>query len=175
MDFADEHPSANVVGIDLSPIQPKNGPPNCQFRVDDAELEWTERGQYDFIHSRAMVIDFRSWPKYFQQAYASLKPGGIIECQDPFTPIVEVDKTGKDLIESNSMVVEWSRRMNEAGTKLGMKTDAPVSLYPCKYPRQSSMGTDCMPPLTKEALCRLVERGRIQRHTHQVVQVAPGC
>jgi len=37
IDFATEFPAANVVGTDLSPIQPEFVPPNCHFEVDDAE------------------------------------------------------------------------------------------------------------------------------------------
>ena len=33
IDFADQHPEANVLGIDLSPIQPGWVPPNCQFEI----------------------------------------------------------------------------------------------------------------------------------------------
>jgi SAM-dependent methyltransferase len=37
IDFADEYPDAQVVGIDLSPIQPRIVPPNIIFQVDDLE------------------------------------------------------------------------------------------------------------------------------------------
>ncbi|KAH1807053.1 hypothetical protein KXX35_009054, partial [Aspergillus fumigatus] len=40
-DFADRHPSARVIGTDLSPIQPHLVPPNVQFEVDDCCDEWT--------------------------------------------------------------------------------------------------------------------------------------
>jgi hypothetical protein len=35
IDFADEHPEAHVIGIDLSPIQPLSVPPNVTFEIDD--------------------------------------------------------------------------------------------------------------------------------------------
>ncbi|KAK2038085.1 hypothetical protein LZ31DRAFT_599947 [Colletotrichum somersetense] len=40
LDYADEHPQANVVGVDLSPIQPEYVAPNCAFEIDDVEKEW---------------------------------------------------------------------------------------------------------------------------------------
>lgn len=40
IDVADKYPAAQVIGFDLSPIQPAWVPPNCRFIVDDAELEW---------------------------------------------------------------------------------------------------------------------------------------
>ena len=41
IDIASEYPSAEVIGTDLSPIQPKWVPPNVRFEVDDASLDWT--------------------------------------------------------------------------------------------------------------------------------------
>ena len=41
IDMAEEYPSAQVLGIDLSPVQPDWVPPNCRFEVDDFELEWS--------------------------------------------------------------------------------------------------------------------------------------
>jgi SAM-dependent methyltransferase len=56
IDFADEFPSAFVIGTDLSPIQPSSVPPNCRFYVDDNESEWTfgPDETFGFIHGRAL-------------------------------------------------------------------------------------------------------------------------
>ena len=40
MDIADEYPTCQVIGTDLSPIQPTWVPTNCRFEPDDFELEW---------------------------------------------------------------------------------------------------------------------------------------
>ncbi|KAL6170232.1 hypothetical protein ACJQWK_03221 [Exserohilum turcicum] len=56
IEFADEHPSSRILGTDLSPIQPVQLPPNCEFLIDDCEQEWIFHEQFDFIHTRAMVI-----------------------------------------------------------------------------------------------------------------------
>jgi hypothetical protein len=37
--FADEHPEAVVLGVDLSPIQPVDVPPNLEFQLDNLEEE----------------------------------------------------------------------------------------------------------------------------------------
>ncbi|RDW56650.1 hypothetical protein BP5796_13115 [Coleophoma crateriformis] len=39
IDFADEHPETEVIGVDLSPIQPNFIPPNLIFEIDDLEEE----------------------------------------------------------------------------------------------------------------------------------------
>lgn len=69
MQFADEHPSANVLGVDLSPIQPISVPPNCSFRVDNIKADWVEEEQYDFIHSRDMMVGMKDWPRFLEQCY----------------------------------------------------------------------------------------------------------
>jgi trans-aconitate methyltransferase len=69
MEFAEEHPSAHVLGLDLSPIQPAAIPPNCTFRVDNAEAEWVVDEKYDLIHSRAMIGGIKDWSKFFVQAF----------------------------------------------------------------------------------------------------------
>ncbi|KAK3356533.1 S-adenosyl-L-methionine-dependent methyltransferase [Lasiosphaeria hispida] len=83
IDMADEYPSAEVVGIDLSPIQPTWVPPNVRFLVDDAESEWTHgRNRLDFVHARHVCMAIRNWPRLLERAYESLEPGGWIELQE---------------------------------------------------------------------------------------------
>ena len=43
VDFANTYPMAEIIGTDLSPIQPAWVPNNCKFEVDDAEQEFTFR------------------------------------------------------------------------------------------------------------------------------------
>jgi hypothetical protein len=69
IEFADEHPSASVLGVDLSPIQPQHVPVNCSFRVDNAEEDWILEEKYDFIHLRAMILAIKNWPRLIQQAF----------------------------------------------------------------------------------------------------------
>ena len=56
LDFADAFPSIEVIGTDLSPIQPTSVPPNLRFFVDDVEDDWGYRSDeaFDFIHGRGM-------------------------------------------------------------------------------------------------------------------------
>jgi trans-aconitate methyltransferase len=66
IEFADEHPSARVLGTDLSPIQPAQVPPNCEFLIDDCEQDWIFHNQFDYIHTRAMVAAVKNWPRFFR-------------------------------------------------------------------------------------------------------------
>lgn len=68
--MGDEYPSAEIIGIDLSPIQPSFVPPNVKFYVDDVEAEWIDKPEtVDFIHARHMAPAIKKWPELLQQAY----------------------------------------------------------------------------------------------------------
>ncbi|ETN36750.1 uncharacterized protein HMPREF1541_09028 [Cyphellophora europaea CBS 101466] len=94
--MADQHETGEVVGIDLSPIQPivvrachwvyftadvVQVPPNCSFLVDDAELTWDDPKKYHLIHFRNMEGAFREWPRIHRQVWESLEPGGTVQIQ----------------------------------------------------------------------------------------------
>ncbi|KAK3331480.1 S-adenosyl-L-methionine-dependent methyltransferase [Apodospora peruviana] len=80
VDVGDLYPSATVIGTDLSPIQTPWVPPNVQFQVDDATLEWTfPKDHFDFIHARTLAGAIQDWPSLLKSAYDHLKPGGFLE------------------------------------------------------------------------------------------------
>ncbi|KXX81535.1 Demethylmenaquinone methyltransferase [Madurella mycetomatis] len=80
IDFADTFPSAEVIGTDLSPIQPSWIPPNVQFQMDDCLLGWTwPRDHFDFVHIRGLYGSVPDWEQLFRKAYKHLKPGGWLE------------------------------------------------------------------------------------------------
>jgi SAM-dependent methyltransferase len=70
IDFADMFPAAEVIGTDLSAIQPSWVPMNCRFEIDDAEADWTwDEESFDYIHNRNFVCAIRDWPKLIRQSY----------------------------------------------------------------------------------------------------------
>ncbi|KAM5507685.1 hypothetical protein McanMca71_000953 [Microsporum canis] len=99
--FADENPSAEVIGNDLSPTQPSLVPPNVKFIVDDVEDEWGyEDSPFDYIHGRFLIASIRCWQKLIHQAFNCTKPGGWVEFQDWDGTIRSDDDTlnGTDLL-----------------------------------------------------------------------------
>ncbi|RPA74305.1 S-adenosyl-L-methionine-dependent methyltransferase [Ascobolus immersus RN42] len=83
IDFADMYPEAEVIGTDLSPIQPSWVPPNVKFEVDDCEDEWLwERNSFDYIHVRMINGAIKKWKPFFQNIYDHLKPGAWLELQE---------------------------------------------------------------------------------------------
>ncbi|RMZ66119.1 methyltransferase [Pyrenophora seminiperda CCB06] len=127
IEFADEHPSAHVLGTDLSPIQPEQVPPNCEFLIDDCEQDWIFHTQFDYIHTRAMVAAIKDWDRFFEQAYTNLKPGGYLECQDIAFPIRCMDE---GVTAENSPLIRWSEHFVEAAKQIGLDGTGPRHFAP---------------------------------------------
>ncbi len=80
LDVADMFPTAQVLGVDVAPIQPLWVAPNCSFEIDDIEATWTyKRDRFDFIHVRDPLLVVRDWPKLLHQVLEHLRPGGWFE------------------------------------------------------------------------------------------------
>ena len=82
--ISDQFPSAKVIATDVSPSQPSWVPPNLEFQIDDAQLDWTfEPESFDFIHIRYMQGTIDDWEKLYSQIYKFLKPGGWFQHMEP--------------------------------------------------------------------------------------------
>ncbi|KAE8362373.1 S-adenosyl-L-methionine-dependent methyltransferase [Aspergillus caelatus] len=82
IDMGDLYPSTEVLGNDLSPIQPTMVPPNVRFEVDDVENDWDYRSEFDYIHARYFAGAIKDWPNLLRQTFKFTKPGGWVEFQD---------------------------------------------------------------------------------------------
>ena len=81
--MGEAYPSAQILGVDLSPIQPHWVPSNVKFLVDDAESPWVEpENHYDLVHLRFVTPAFRQFPTLLERAYKHIAPGGWIEIQE---------------------------------------------------------------------------------------------
>jgi ubiquinone/menaquinone biosynthesis C-methylase UbiE len=116
IDMADKFPSAQVLGIDLSPEQPMWIPPNCQFQVDDFELEWTfGADRFDLIHERFLLGAVSDYRQLYKQAYTALKPGGWIEIIEMEGGAFSDDST----LPQDSALVKWGQYIEEAFERMG--------------------------------------------------------
>ncbi|OCL06992.1 S-adenosyl-L-methionine-dependent methyltransferase [Glonium stellatum] len=79
---ADEYPSADVLGNDITPIQPRWVPPNVKFEIDNVENDWPNRRNYSFIHCRCMPCTISNWPRLVEQCYEHTETNGWAEFQD---------------------------------------------------------------------------------------------
>lgn len=116
IEYAQEHPNTQVVGVDLSPIQPTMVPPNCSFIIDNAEQDWLYDKKFDFIHARMLVLGIHDWPRFFRQAWDNLKPGGWIELHELQLPCHCDDGSAP----RESPFIEWSYKLVEAAAMAGI-------------------------------------------------------
>jgi trans-aconitate methyltransferase len=118
IDFADEFPSAFVIGTDLSPIQPTSVPVNCKFYVDDFESEWTfgPEEKFDFIHGRSLGGTVANYDLLFQRIFDNLNPGAWVEMQE-----FEADYFSPDdpTMSKAPNCKKWAQLGNHASEKAG--------------------------------------------------------
>ncbi|KAL2258673.1 hypothetical protein VTK26DRAFT_7948 [Humicola hyalothermophila] len=116
IDFGDQYPNAEVIGTDVSPIQPAWVPPNVKFEIDDANLDWTwPDNTFDFVHVRFLIGCIEDWRKFYREAYRCCKPGGWIEHQEPSLLWFA---QGEDVPEDSPMG-QWGKVFQEGGRKFG--------------------------------------------------------
>ncbi|ERS98939.1 hypothetical protein HMPREF1624_04132 [Sporothrix schenckii ATCC 58251] len=114
IDFADCHPEAHVIGVDLSPVQ-RYTPSNASFEIDDLEEQWTFAYKFDYIHSLMMTGAFRDWPGFYRQAFEFLNKDGWLEIQDIDFPLRCADGS----LPPGSALQKWTDVMMEASEKAG--------------------------------------------------------
>ncbi|EAQ90314.1 hypothetical protein CHGG_02249 [Chaetomium globosum CBS 148.51] len=116
IDFADAHPGVEVIGTDISPIQPGWVPPNLQFEMEDATQPWTfAAGSFDFVHIRYMFGSVADWDALFAEAYRVLRPGGYIETFEADARMYAPDGT----VLEGSPLDQWGKVFREGGKKFG--------------------------------------------------------
>ncbi|PKS08413.1 hypothetical protein jhhlp_005124 [Lomentospora prolificans] len=106
IDFADNFPSCEVIGTDISPIQPTWVPPNVKFP-----------NSVDFFHMRYMTgsLSVQGWFDLFKEAFRCTKPGGYFESFDAAPWFDSDDGT----VTEKSALAQWGKLFVEGGKKIG--------------------------------------------------------
>ncbi|PVI02860.1 S-adenosyl-L-methionine-dependent methyltransferase [Periconia macrospinosa] len=120
IDMGDKYPTAEILGNDISPIQPSLVPPNVKFEVDDVEDEWVYSTKFDYIHVRYMACTIRDWPKLIRQCFKFVKPGGWVEFNDFDAHFYT--SAGGEYNETNS-IYKWAEQLRDGVRKLGVEPD----------------------------------------------------
>ncbi|KAL2868724.1 class I SAM-dependent methyltransferase [Aspergillus lucknowensis] len=116
IDFADECPSAEVIGTDLSPIQPSFVPPNVRFEIDDATDNWVyPENHFDLVHVRSLYGAVADWPAFYRNALKTLRPGGWF---DQLEMSIQFRSDDGSVTDDHVLAV-WSKTFIEAGEKFG--------------------------------------------------------
>ncbi|KAH7022217.1 S-adenosyl-L-methionine-dependent methyltransferase [Ilyonectria destructans] len=117
IDVADEYPSADVLGFDISAVQPSWIPPNCSFQIDDAQLDWTfKEGEFDFIHMRYLYGGIDDWSKLYRQAFRHVKPGAWVENTE--IDLETRSENPKVSGDEGHIFKKWRNLFWEAGAKI---------------------------------------------------------
>jgi SAM-dependent methyltransferase len=118
IEVAEEYPDAEVIGTDISPVQPwVDAPENCQFRVESLlDGLCFDTGSLDLVNSRLYPVyrvDFRwlvvaipadYWHTYLGEIYRVLKPGnGWVQIID-----YDYDGTVASMVSGNNSLPSTS-------------------------------------------------------------------
>jgi len=114
---AELFPDTEIIGTDLSPIQPTWAPSNCHFYVDDVESDWAYNPDeaFDYIHGRAMGGAIGDWERLFRQIYDHLQPGGWVELQEYEVWIHSDDGTHEQALTA----IDWQLKLDDASRRFG--------------------------------------------------------
>ncbi|KXH34797.1 TAM domain methyltransferase [Colletotrichum salicis] len=119
---AEEHPESEVIGVDISPVQPDFMPPNCSFEIDDLEKPWTWSKQFDFIFSRTLSGSILDPAKLVDSIYNQLEPGGWFEAQD----VCMEARTDDNTLPENSYLAQWADEVVDAMEKINRTLKLPL-------------------------------------------------
>ncbi|KAK6065422.1 WD repeat domain-containing protein jip5 [Seiridium cupressi] len=148
--MADKFPSAQVIGLDLSPIQEPWIPPNLRFIVEDIHDPWLHGDDFDFVHFRHVSLFLREFDSVLVKCLEHMRPGGWIElqelggyakCDDGSMPAdspfaLFMDKTGEALTMAYGFQWRIANYMNEVLDRHGFvnincrKFKAPMGRWP---------------------------------------------
>jgi len=117
IDMADKYPDAEVIGTDLSPIQPKWIPQNLRIQICDFESAWTlGQGSFDLIHMRNGVGSVSNWSLMYRRIFQHLKPGNgwLEQVEIDFEP-----RCDDGTMAPNSNLVKWYQYLADATERSG--------------------------------------------------------
>lgn len=116
IDFADEFLNAQVIGTDITPIQPSWVPANVQFELDDCNRGWTwTESSFDFIHLRMLIGVVEDWVTLFRNAFRCAKPGAYVKSMVTSAHFYSDDGS----VKKDSALAQWQRIFAEGSKKLG--------------------------------------------------------
>ncbi|KAI9757428.1 MAG: hypothetical protein M1815_001249, partial [Lichina confinis] len=124
IEMGDAYPSAEVIGTDLSPVQPSLVPPNVKFVVDDCEETWAFPNPFDYIHLRFLGGGIKDWARLTGRVFDNLVPGGWVEFQDIDARYYSEDGTYTEELHT----AQWIQGLMQAGEKIGRDVSPALKL-----------------------------------------------
>lgn len=102
-------------------------PPNLDFYIDDSTEKWLFRdvGRFDLVHLRCLNGSISDWPRFLDEAFRNVKPGGWVELQEPRCEI----RTKGDTISQPYVTAEWIENLNRASNIFGKSLNVAQKHY----------------------------------------------
>ncbi|VDB83046.1 unnamed protein product [Peniophora sp. CBMAI 1063] len=115
IDMADEFPHAEVLGVDLAPLQPQWVPANCTFELCDLDTFCLpyESNSFDVVHARNIIAGISNYPHFVHELTRILRPGGVLLLIEfDLRPIADGNIVTKDS-ERRTEVYGWATLADE--------------------------------------------------------------
>ncbi|TGZ77510.1 S-adenosyl-L-methionine-dependent methyltransferase [Ascodesmis nigricans] len=120
LDMGEQYPATDIIGVDISAIQPSWTYPNVTFEVDDLELEWTWPDCYfSFIYSRTMNNCIRDYPLLISRMFTHLTPGGFVEIWEH--QLEKYFDLTPEFTDPDAAMLKWYSLYREALEKAGIR------------------------------------------------------
>ncbi|GME56928.1 Methyltransferase domain-containing protein [Neofusicoccum parvum] len=115
IEVGDKYPDAEVLGNDLSPVQPHWVPTNVKFEVDDIEAPWTHAKPFDLVFARYLDGAISDWPALVSNMYSTTRPGGWVELHG-----FDLHYTSDDgSVKSDSYITQFIATIDAGCAKMG--------------------------------------------------------
>ncbi|KAG9027522.1 hypothetical protein FS837_004247, partial [Tulasnella sp. UAMH 9824] len=95
IEMARQFPNADVVGLDLVPVNAgSQRPSNCRFEICDANegLDRYPSGSFNVVHIRLMLQGVKDYHKLFDQIHRMLRPGGVLLVLEAAFAVFDVNR-----------------------------------------------------------------------------------
>ncbi|KAK1690397.1 methyltransferase domain-containing protein [Colletotrichum godetiae] len=116
--WADQN-QGQVLGLDLSLIQPKLIPTCVRFERADVEAPLPYEQIFDLVHIQMLLGSIRDWPALYRKSFRQIKPGGYIEQ-------VEIEwfpRSDDNTLATNSSLTIWGNNLRSAMRRHGQPID----------------------------------------------------
>ncbi|KXH69618.1 methyltransferase domain-containing protein [Colletotrichum salicis] len=123
--FWEDRNQGQVLGLDLSLIQPKLIPTCVRFERADVEAPLpheqmpTHEQIFDLVHIQMLLGSIRDWPALYRKSFRQIKPGGYIEQVE----IEWLPRSDDNTLATNSPLAIWGDNLRSAMGRYGQPID----------------------------------------------------
>lgn len=115
IDVALQYPNAEVLGLDLAPVNPSStAPSNCRFETGDASAGLKKYGRFDIIHARSVLQGVKDYPALCADIAEVLNPQGIFISVEGDAGLYDKNKVKYGPQKEGDSDFSWSHELTMA-------------------------------------------------------------